>query len=130
MEGQALVERTQTASSVDSNRMSIVSQQQAIRPKGQLGKRESLSKIKHPLSAEGCAQHGDFLPADLLANLTNPSERIQDLGPQGTGRLKRGTVFPKVYPKRPPDNVWNHAKTRERFKHLTEQPPCTCGAGR
>ena len=73
---------------------------------------------------------GEFLPPDLLANLTSPSKALEDLGPSGNGKLKKGKAFPKVYPKRPPDNVWNHPKSRERFKHLTEQPACTCGAGR
>ena len=92
----------------------------------------SLKSLKSPLSTS-CARHGydnDYLPSELLANLTNQFESIEDLGPQGKAQLKRGKAFPKVYPKRPPDNVWNHSKTRERFKHLTDQPPCTCGTGR
>ncbi|XP_065068274.1 axonemal dynein light chain domain-containing protein 1-like isoform X3 [Rhopilema esculentum] len=98
--------------------------------KASLMKRQSLAAIQHPLSSS-CAKHNnDFLPAEILANLTSQYDAIEDLGPQGNGRLKRGRGFPKVYPKRPPDNLWNHAKTREKFKHLTDQPPCTCGAGR
>ena len=98
--------------------------------KASLMKRQSLAAIQHPLSSS-CAKHNnDFLPAEILANLTSQYDAIEDLGPQSNGRLKRGKGFPKVYPKRPPDNLWNHAKTREKFKHLTDQPPCTCGAGR
>ena len=126
MEGESLVEVPDT----------IAFEQKNVASAPQLGKRmvlmtrDSLSSIKHPFSGD-CARHGgDFLPSELLANLTSQFDGIEDLGPQGNGRLKRGKMFPKVYPKRPPDNVWNHAKTREKFKHLTEQPPCTCGAGR
>ena len=28
------------------------------------------------------------------------------------------------------DNVWHHEKSRRKLKHLSEQPPCHCGAGR
>ena len=97
-----------------------------------LFKKESSASLKHPLSTS-CARHGhnnDYLPSELLANLTSQFESFEDLGPQSNARLKKGKAFPKVYPKRPPDNLWNHSKTRERFKHLTDQPPCTCGAGR
>ncbi len=127
MEGETLMEAMQTPHSVDINQPDLASQKPSNG--GQLVKRESLSSIKHPLSPQ-CPQHGDYLPKDLLDSLANPFSEMEDLRPQGNGQLKRGRAFPKVYPKRPPDNVWNHSKTREKFKHLTEQPPCTCGAGR
>ena len=97
-----------------------------------LEKRESLASLKHPLSSS-CARHGtanDFLPSEILANLTSQYETFEDLGPQSNAQLKRGKQFSKLYPRRPHNNLWNHSRTRERFKHLTEQPPCTCGAGR
>lgn len=28
------------------------------------------------------------------------------------------------------DNAWNYEKQRERFKFLTDQPVCSCGAGK
>ena len=31
---------------------------------------------------------------------------------------------------RKPDNAWNYEKQREKFKFLTEQPICSCGAGK
>ena len=31
---------------------------------------------------------------------------------------------------RRPANVWNFPNGREKLKHLAEQPPCLCGAGR
>lgn len=95
-------------------------------------KRDSLISLRHPLRSS-CARHGsinDFLPTEILANLTTQFETMEDLGPGSSAHLKNGKAFAKVHPRRPPDNVWNHAKTRDRFKHLTEQPPCTCGAGR
>ena len=97
-----------------------------------LTKSGSLVSLKNPLSTN-CARHGyenDFLPPEILMNLTSQFENIEDLGPKAKGHIKRAKTLSKVHPKRPPDNVWNHSKTRERFKHLTEQPPCTCGAGR
>jgi len=33
-------------------------------------------------------------------------------------------------PTRPPANMWNHSRRRARLRHLTDQPPCVCGAGR
>ena len=115
---------------LDELPMSEVVREGSIDP--HVTKRGSLSSLRNPLSTS-CARHGyenDFLPSELLANLTNQFETIEDLGPQNKAYLRRGKAFPKVYPKRPPDNLWNHSKTRERFKHLTDQPPCTCGAGR
>ena len=40
--------------------------------------------------------------------------------------------YSKITPpaRKRPANVWNFPKGREKFKHLTEQPPCVCGAGR
>ena len=29
-----------------------------------------------------------------------------------------------------PDNAWNYEKQREKFKFLTDQPICSCGAGK
>ncbi len=29
-----------------------------------------------------------------------------------------------------PDNVWNHQQQREKFKFLTDQTVCACGAGK
>jgi len=115
---------------LDELPMSEVVREGSIDP--HVTKRGSLSSLRNPLSTS-CARHGyenDFLPSELLANLTNQFETIEDLGPQNKAYLRRGKAFPKVHPKRPPDNLWNHSKTRERFKHLTDQPPCTCGAGR
>eukprot|EP00794_Sanderia_malayensis_P016078 gene16078-17701_t len=121
MEGGAIVEPVQCEKSV-----TLIENER----EGQLVKSDSQQQIiRHPLSSQ-CALHGDYLPKDLLENLTNHFENVEDLRPQGNGKLKRSKAFPKVYPKRPPDNLWNHARTREKFKHLTEQPPCTCGAGR
>lgn len=64
----------------------------------------------------------DYLPETLLTALTQAGKKFQDLGPNG---VKKGK-----YTKKRTDNVWNHEKTREKFKHLTEQPICYCGAGR
>lgn len=31
---------------------------------------------------------------------------------------------------RRPDNLWNHPNRRRKFKHLTSNTPCVCGAGK
>ena len=63
----------------------------------------------------------DFLPDDLLSTLNSSSKKYDDLGP-GSKKKAQG--------KRPVDSLWQHANTRSKFKHLTEQPLCTCGAGK
>lgn len=67
----------------------------------------------------------DFIPEDVLFALTQPPPVKDQLGPPSrTRNLNTSTAYPRP----PPNGVWNH-KRRERFKHLTENPPCICGAG-
>ena len=33
-------------------------------------------------------------------------------------------------PTRPPASIWNHNHRRARLRHLTDHPPCICGAGK
>lgn len=63
----------------------------------------------------------DCLPQNLLATLTQACAPFDDLGPKSKTKVKP--------PGRRTDNVWHHKKTREKLRHLTEQPPCHCGAG-
>ncbi|KAK3723089.1 hypothetical protein RRG08_037283 [Elysia crispata] len=68
----------------------------------------------------------DFIPEDILFALTQPPPGKGKLGPPSRVRnlnTTSGTARP------PPANVWNH-KRRDRFKHLLENTPCACGAGK
>ncbi|KAJ7337274.1 Axonemal dynein light chain domain-containing protein 1 [Desmophyllum pertusum] len=73
----------------------------------------------------------DFIPDDILNSLTHnplPPSREQLGPPSKHKKLKPLEITPPA--RRRPANVWNFPKGREKFKHLTEQPPCVCGAGR
>ncbi|XP_069120299.1 axonemal dynein light chain domain-containing protein 1-like isoform X3 [Argopecten irradians] len=67
----------------------------------------------------------DFLPEDVLFALTQPPPVRDQLGPPNRARNLNTT---SVQTRPPPASVWGH-KRRERFKHLTENTPCVCGAG-
>ncbi|KAK6195039.1 hypothetical protein SNE40_000555 [Patella caerulea] len=68
----------------------------------------------------------DFLPEDILFVLTQPPPAKDKLGPAPKLRNLNTT---SVQSRPAPANVWNH-KRREKFKHLTENTTCVCGAGR
>lgn len=73
----------------------------------------------------------DFIPDDILNSLTQkpiPPSREQLGPPTKHKKLKPLEITPPA--RRRPANVWNFPKGREKFKHLTEQAPCVCGAGR
>ena len=65
----------------------------------------------------------DFLPSDLLLAL----KRQDNINSPCVG-----TKFPSPSSKshKPPANMWNYQSRRNRLKHLTDAPPCVCGAGR
>ncbi|KAK3088891.1 hypothetical protein FSP39_025040 [Pinctada imbricata] len=67
----------------------------------------------------------DFIPEDVLFALTQPPPAKDQLGPPTRSRNLNTSM---VQARAPPQNLWNH-KRRERFKHLTENTPCLCGAG-
>ncbi|XP_056012057.1 axonemal dynein light chain domain-containing protein 1-like isoform X3 [Ostrea edulis] len=67
----------------------------------------------------------DFIPEDVLFALTQPPPVRDQLGPPTRARNLNVTTVPT---RAPPSNLWSH-KRRERFKHLTENTPCICGAG-
>ncbi|XP_074655207.1 axonemal dynein light chain domain-containing protein 1-like [Tubulanus polymorphus] len=69
----------------------------------------------------------DFIPEDVLKALTQPTTRGEILGPPSRYRNLATT---NVASRKPPANVWSHPKRRERFKHLTENTVCICGAGK
>ncbi|XP_062611821.1 axonemal dynein light chain domain-containing protein 1-like isoform X3 [Saccostrea cucullata] len=67
----------------------------------------------------------DFIPEDVLFALTQPPPVRDQLGPPTRTRNLNVSNVPS---RAPPSNLWSH-KRRERFKHLTENTPCICGAG-
>ncbi|XP_055896858.1 axonemal dynein light chain domain-containing protein 1-like isoform X1 [Biomphalaria glabrata] len=68
----------------------------------------------------------DFLPEDILLALTHPPPVKDKLGPV---TLTRSLNTSNAQTRPAPANVWNH-KRRDRFKHLVENTPCLCGAGK
>ncbi|XP_067017246.1 axonemal dynein light chain domain-containing protein 1-like isoform X2 [Acropora muricata] len=73
----------------------------------------------------------DFIPDDILNSLTQrpvPPSREQLGPPSKHKKLKPLEVTPPAH--RRPANVWNFPNGREKLKHLADQPPCLCGAGR
>ncbi|KAL3870210.1 hypothetical protein ACJMK2_038289, partial [Sinanodonta woodiana] len=68
----------------------------------------------------------DFIPEDVLFALTQPTEIRDKLGPPNRARNLAVSDAPA---RKVPANVWNF-KRREKFKHLTEDSICICGAGR
>ncbi len=82
----------------------------------------------------------DFLPSDLLFSL----KRMDNTGIQSTPRARTplSSASPQSTPSgggtgggaarmlRAPANVWNSPRNRGKLKHLTDAPPCVCGAGR
>ncbi|XP_059177935.1 axonemal dynein light chain domain-containing protein 1-like isoform X2 [Physella acuta] len=68
----------------------------------------------------------DFIPEDILFALTQPPPSKNKLGPV---TLTRNLNTSNGLSRPPPANVWNH-KRKERLKHLVENTPCACGAGK
>ncbi|XP_071115667.1 axonemal dynein light chain domain-containing protein 1-like [Haliotis cracherodii] len=68
----------------------------------------------------------DFLPEDVLFALTQAPVLKDQLGPPSRHRNLNTS---SVQGRQRPANVW-HFQRRDRFKHLTENTACTCGAGR
>lgn len=60
-------------------------------------------------------------PPRHTRNLSSPQTTLSPLKPQASGTNVLN---------RPPANVWNYPHRRTRLKHLTEAPPCVCGAGK
>ncbi|KAL5011861.1 hypothetical protein ScPMuIL_010412 [Solemya velum] len=72
------------------------------------------------------SNQSDFLPEDVLFALTQAVPARDVLGPiSRTRNLNTSTTQVR----KNPSNVWSY-KRKERFKHLTENIPCICGAGR
>lgn len=69
----------------------------------------------------------DFLPEDILFALTQPpTSRGGTLGPPSKYRSLNTS---EAKTRAPPANVWS-TQRRERFKHLTDNTACSCGAGK
>ena len=89
----------------------------------------------------------DLLPQDLLLSLKRqqgralnplspprgatkfPPRHNLNISPQTFSQNKPQASGTNVL-NRPPANVWNYPHRRTRLKHLTEAPPCVCGAGK
>lgn len=78
----------------------------------------------------------DFLPPDLLFALKRQDNTSMGPSPP-RGRKSIKPLSPSTTPRsgqartiRPPAQVWGHPNRRERFKHLTDAPPCICGSGK
>ncbi|XP_078605454.1 axonemal dynein light chain domain-containing protein 1-like isoform X2 [Branchiostoma floridae x Branchiostoma japonicum] len=78
----------------------------------------------------------DFIPEDLLFALTQPPPLKAKDNLLPPSRTKTQAVVPagreawkEPTPPRRPDNVWNFSR-RSRYKHLTDNTICTCGAGK
>ena len=89
----------------------------------------------------------DLLPQDLLLSLKRqqgralnplspprgatkfPLRHSLNLSPQTFSQIKPQPSGANIL-NRPPANVWNYPHRRTRLKHLTEAPPCVCGAGK
>ena len=84
----------------------------------------------------------DLLPQDLLLSLKRQQGRaLNPLSPpRGATKYppRHGKLSPQLKQQstgtnilnRPPANVWNYPHRRTRLRHLTEAPPCVCGAGK
>lgn len=87
----------------------------------------------------------DLLPQELLLSLKrqqgralnplSPPRGATKFPPRHVGNFSPQSKPPPVGPgtnivNRPPANVWNYPHRRTRLRHLTEAPPCVCGAGR
>lgn len=84
----------------------------------------------------------DLLPQDLLLSLKRQQGRaLNPLSPprgatkfpphhgDASPRTKQQSMGTNIL-NRPPANVWNYPHRRMRLRHLTEAPPCVCGAGK
>ena len=77
----------------------------------------------------------NFLPRDLILSLKCLGT-VSDAPPRGGARLPpTRQLHPKLLSLEgsatpAPANVWNYPGRRGRLRHLTEHPPCICGAGR
>ncbi|XP_052221948.1 axonemal dynein light chain domain-containing protein 1-like isoform X3 [Dreissena polymorpha] len=101
-------------------------------PKGEMGLYNKLPELRTSDMAVDKSKplptslQSDFLPEDVLFALTQPPSAPDTLGPLSKYRSLNTSVA-KSRP--PPANVWN-TQRRERFKHLTDNTTCTCGAGK
>lgn len=86
--------------------------------------------------AQPTSNTNNFLPSELLLALKRQDNTRPSTPPRG-----RGTKFssPSSSPREssvgfrtpgPPAPMWHFPGRRERLRHLTDAPPCVCGAGR
>jgi hypothetical protein len=84
--------------------------------------------IKEQTDGKRSFPESDFLPQELLVTLSrrdSPEGRAQQgkSAVQGKSQLDKSSL-------RPPANVWGHPKRRTKYKHLVDNAPCICGAGK
>ncbi|CAG5119634.1 unnamed protein product [Candidula unifasciata] len=88
--------------------------------------RSSTVSIEKPKQQSISAQN-DFIPKDILFALTQPMCTKETFGP--SFRRKELNAISADVGRPPPASVWNY-KRRNRFKHLLDNTPCICGAGK
>ncbi|XP_066503388.1 axonemal dynein light chain domain-containing protein 1 isoform X2 [Hoplias malabaricus] len=90
-----------------------------------------LPEVKETVPLNGRAQtqillqQDDFIPDELLTNLTSTVSAQGQLGPP---RLSKTLKNSKVT--RAPDAVWHHAVGRKKYQYFLDQPTSVTGAGR
>lgn len=80
----------------------------------------------------------DFIPPDLLLSLKRFTGSDQTPPIKGSTTLPSSRRNPTLPPNnkqppvlvRRPDSMWNYPNRRRKFKHLTNNTPCVCGAGK
>lgn len=104
----------------------------------------SMEIVKSEAQPSPSSFTNDFLPQELLLSLKrHGGSQANPLSPpKGGTRLPLPVIrapSPQAPPAqktgisvtgKPPANVWNHPHRRARLKHLTDAPPCICGAGK
>ncbi|CAF0722793.1 unnamed protein product, partial [Brachionus calyciflorus] len=78
---------------------------------------------------EATKKFSKCIPNDLIVAFKQAEQPKEYIGPPNKKTLNGiKPTNPSVIKR--PDNAWNFEKQREKFKFLTEQPICSCGAGK
>ena len=87
----------------------------------------SVSKREPPTSV-----NNDFLPSELLFALKRHDKPISS--PRRRAKFSLSPEKPQLSGKlkgvKAPSRLWGYSSRRGRLKHLTNAPPCICGAGK
>lgn len=86
--------------------------------------------------AQPTSMTDDFLPSDLLFALKRQDHSTFQTSPRRGSKLSSSFSSPRDSQQggfkstKGSARLWNYPTRRERLRHLTEAPPCICGAGR